>query len=166
MLSLDRTRNPSYVNHYPLNVGERITHRPLHPSHCLSVDCLLVFSSHDRYHSEDIFLHETGHAIDNVCAKVVIPGYLAAKKDAYDYAKRTGLWNNTYSIRNSGEYFVRMRKILSEFPCDFLSAYLSVCLSLCMTVCLSAGLICLSVLILFPYSFLFTHLPVRLPVCL
>ena len=114
-----------------MNIGVK-TPGPLCPSNCLSCDCLLVFSRDDNYHRQDIFVHETGHAIDNVCAKVLIPGFPAAKKDAYDHAKRTGLWNNTYSMRNSGEYFVRMRKILSVS--SRVISFLLICLFVCPSV--------------------------------
>lgn len=114
-----------------MNIGVT-TPAPRCPSNCLSCGCLLVFSRDDSYHRQDIFVHETGHAIDNVCAKVLIPGFPAAKKDAYDHAKRTGLWNNTYSMRNSGEYFVRMRKILSVS--SRVISFLLICLFVCPSV--------------------------------
>ena len=143
-----------------MNIGVT-TPAPRCPSNCLSCDCLLVFSRDDNYHRQDIFVHETGHAIDNVCAKVLIPGFPAAKKDAYDHAKRTGLWNNTYSMRNSGEYFVRMRKILpvTSFLPICTSVRLTLRLILCLSVCLPVGLISMSVC-------LSVCLSVRLSVCL
>ena len=72
-----------------------------------------MFSSKDRYHQEDILLHETAHAIDSLGARVIIPGFDATRRELYANAKAKGLWNKTYAISNSAEYFVSMMKILS-----------------------------------------------------
>lgn len=147
-----------------MNIGVK-TPAPLCPSNCLSCDCLLVFPRDDNYHRQDIFAHETGHAIDNVCAKVLIPGFPAAKKDAYDHAKRTGLWNNTYSMRNSGEYFVRMRNILSVSS-RVIPSCLFVCLSVplydCVSVCRPYLPVCINFIPVYSFACPFTGLSVSL----
>ncbi|KAK7090226.1 uncharacterized protein [Littorina saxatilis] len=66
----------------------------------------LLCTKTDRYPKEDIFLHEAAHAVDLIAARIAIPTFLKAKEDAFKNAKAKGLWDNTYAMTNSVEYFV------------------------------------------------------------
>ncbi|KAK7090224.1 uncharacterized protein [Littorina saxatilis] len=59
----------------------------------------------DRYYSEDIFLHESAHAVDLIAAWAVITGFRQAVRDAFSHANDTGLWHNTYAATNAVEYW-------------------------------------------------------------
>nr|KAG5696492.1 hypothetical protein BaRGS_016531 [Batillaria attramentaria] len=65
----------------------------------------VLCEDHDRYHREDIFLHEFAHAIDGLGANIVIPNWHQKRQHVYNHAKSTGLWNNTYAMTNPAEYF-------------------------------------------------------------
>jgi len=60
----------------------------------------------DRYHAEDIFLHEFSHGIQEIAARGGgIPGFWERLVRQYNYAKRVGLWRNTYAMSTAQEYF-------------------------------------------------------------
>ncbi|XP_019632910.1 PREDICTED: uncharacterized protein LOC109476419 isoform X2 [Branchiostoma belcheri] len=59
----------------------------------------------DRWHEEDIFLHETAHGLHGLGAKYAIPGWQARLQAAYDSARARGLWDNTYAGSTIQEYF-------------------------------------------------------------
>jgi hypothetical protein len=59
----------------------------------------------DRYHKENILIHEFAHAIHEVGLRVVDPKFDARLRAAYQHAMETGLWKNTYSAVNHKEYW-------------------------------------------------------------
>jgi len=58
----------------------------------------------ERYYSESIMVHEFGHNVDFALRRVDTK-YKKALSDAFENAKNTGLWKDTYSMSNSEEYF-------------------------------------------------------------
>lgn len=58
--------------------------------------------------SESIALHEWAHAIDNLGVSRVDPGLMRDFAAAYENAKRTGLWKNTYADDTLDEYFAEL----------------------------------------------------------
>ncbi|KAH9512807.1 hypothetical protein Btru_038229 [Bulinus truncatus] len=58
----------------------------------------------DRYHEEDIFLHELTHGLHLLGSKHAIAGFQDALLDSFANASRNGLWKNTYSTQNIVEY--------------------------------------------------------------
>ena len=65
----------------------------------------LLCESGDRYYNEDIFLHEFVHGIHNLGATGAIPTFDGRLRAAYNSARRTGLWRNTYAMSTDREYF-------------------------------------------------------------
>ncbi|KAK7090941.1 uncharacterized protein [Littorina saxatilis] len=65
----------------------------------------LLCQRNDRYHPEDIFLHESAHAVDLIGAWAAIPGFRPAVNNAFRHANVTGLWDNTYAATNALEYW-------------------------------------------------------------
>lgn len=60
----------------------------------------------DRYHAEDIFLHEFSHGIQEISVRGGgIPGFWERLQRQYAYAKSVGLWRNTYAMSTPQEYF-------------------------------------------------------------
>ena len=67
---------------------------------------LLCELATDRYPSQDIFLHETAHGIQEIAVRGGgIPGFYTRLKEAYKNAKNKSLWENTYSMSTVQEYF-------------------------------------------------------------
>lgn len=58
--------------------------------------------------SESIALHEWAHAIDNLGISRVDRGLMQDFAAAYENAKRTGLWKNTYADDTLDEYFAEL----------------------------------------------------------
>ena len=59
-----------------------------------------------RYRSEDIFLHEFSHGVQEIALTTgAIPSFNARLQNAYSYAKSRGLWANTYAMSTWKEYF-------------------------------------------------------------
>lgn len=61
--------------------------------------------------TESIALHEWAHAIDNLGVSKVDPDLMNALSAAYDNAKRTGLWKNTYADDTFDEYFAELSQV-------------------------------------------------------
>ncbi|CAC5415195.1 unnamed protein product [Mytilus coruscus] len=59
----------------------------------------------DRYFLEDIFVHEVAHGAHLLGAKYAIAGWNTKLINQFESAQRTGLWNNTYAMNSSAEYF-------------------------------------------------------------
>lgn len=59
----------------------------------------------DPYRSENILIHEFSHAIHLVGLKTVDPSFDGRLKEAFDSARKEGLWKNTYAITNREEYW-------------------------------------------------------------
>ena len=58
-----------------------------------------------KYRCEDIFIHEFAHSIHNLGLVFAYPGFQAELDAAYSNARRSGLWTNTYTVKNTQEYF-------------------------------------------------------------
>ncbi|XP_076096845.1 uncharacterized protein LOC143067450 isoform X1 [Mytilus galloprovincialis] len=65
----------------------------------------LLCLQNDRYHSEDIYLHEFAHGVANLGARYGISGWFQRLENQYKTAKQQGLWAHTYSMSSSAEYF-------------------------------------------------------------
>lgn len=59
----------------------------------------------DKYHAEDIMIHEFAHTIHNVGISPIYPEFNNELQTALDSAKAKGLWYNTYTATNIEEYF-------------------------------------------------------------
>ena len=59
----------------------------------------------DRWHSEDIGLHEFAHGLHLLGARYAMPAWERRLEAAYSAAIRRGLWTNTYAATNHIEYF-------------------------------------------------------------
>ena len=66
----------------------------------------LLCYANDRYHNEDIFLHEFSHGIHLLGAKYAIPGWESRLQGVYNSARSAGRWRNTYAMTDFKEYFV------------------------------------------------------------
>jgi hypothetical protein len=70
----------------------------------------------DPYSTENILIHEFGHAIHQMGLVEVDRDFQKKLQAAYDEAKREGLWKGTYAISNSGEYWAE--GLQSWFHCN------------------------------------------------
>jgi alpha-glucosidase len=59
----------------------------------------------DRYHSENILIHEFSHAIHQEGLRTVDPKFDARLRQLYDKAMDNGLWKDTYAATNHKEYW-------------------------------------------------------------
>ncbi|HYK20791.1 MAG TPA: RICIN domain-containing protein [Pyrinomonadaceae bacterium] len=59
----------------------------------------------DRYHDEDIFIHEFSHSIHKLGLVFAFPEFQTDLQRAYSYAIRHARWIMTYAASNSDEYF-------------------------------------------------------------
>jgi len=59
----------------------------------------------DRYHDEDIFIHEFSHSIHKLGLVFAFPEFQRDLQRAYSYAIRHARWIMTYAASNSDEYF-------------------------------------------------------------
>lgn len=59
----------------------------------------------DKYHAEDITIHEFAHTIHNVGISPVYPDFNRELRAALDDALKHGRWKNTYAAENIEEYF-------------------------------------------------------------
>lgn len=59
----------------------------------------------DKYHAEDITIHEFAHTIHNVGISPVYPDFNDELRAALDQALERGRWKNTYAATNIEEYF-------------------------------------------------------------
>ena len=73
--------------------------------HPLTISCEenLLCTSRDPY-NEDIYIHELAHGV-HLVGGGAIRNFDVAVEQAYDQAKKSGLWSRTYAISNSMEYF-------------------------------------------------------------
>lgn len=65
----------------------------------------ILNNSFDRYPTENIVIHEFGHAVKNFGLEKMYPDFKAKVDDLWQNAKNAGLWNNTYAISNADEYW-------------------------------------------------------------
>ncbi len=70
-----------------------------------SEDNVLKLSSDPYSGQQNILLHEAAHLIENVG---FTPSLRAELTAAYNNAKASGVWNNTYAITNEDEYFAEI----------------------------------------------------------
>ena len=59
----------------------------------------------DKYHAEDILIHEFAHAIHLIGIIQVDTAFNTRLQALYEKAKASGILDNTYRITNSEEYF-------------------------------------------------------------
>ncbi len=59
----------------------------------------------DKYHSEDILIHEFAHTIHNVGISHICPDFNKELQKALYHAIENGLWDGTYAQTNIEEYF-------------------------------------------------------------
>ena len=59
----------------------------------------------DRYHDEDIFIHEFSHSIHKLGLVFAFPDFQRDLEASYRYAILHGLWALTYAASNADEYF-------------------------------------------------------------
>jgi alpha-glucosidase len=59
----------------------------------------------DRYHSENILIHEFSHAIHEEGLRTVDPKFDARLRKIYAKATESGLWKDTYAATNHKEYW-------------------------------------------------------------
>lgn len=59
----------------------------------------------DPYDKENLLIHEFAHGMHSQALKHLDPTFQARLQSAYDQAKAEGLWEGTYAITNSAEYW-------------------------------------------------------------
>ena len=59
----------------------------------------------DKYHAEDILIHEFAHAIHCIGLMIAEPDFDQRLKQCYENAKAAGILDNTYRITDKEEYF-------------------------------------------------------------
>lgn len=69
----------------------------------------------DRYDDESIAVHEFCHTIDGTLSRID-PTWRQRKRDAYENARKSGLYYNTYAISNSAEYWAEIAQ--AYFDCN------------------------------------------------
>jgi len=73
----------------------------------------------DRYYGDDIFFHETAHAVAELAIRAGpngdLDGLYSKLQRSYNNAKRKGLWRRTYSMSTVREYFAE--GVQSFFNC-------------------------------------------------
>ncbi|WP_394619077.1 hypothetical protein JNUCC0626_08255 [Lentzea sp. JNUCC 0626] len=59
----------------------------------------------DGQGGENCYLHEFGHSVADMALRHIDPNFTRELRAAYDRARSTGLWNNTYAASNTSEYW-------------------------------------------------------------
>jgi hypothetical protein len=59
----------------------------------------------DRYKGECILIHEFGHTVLNFGLEVADKGFRPRVQKAFESAKKSGVWKNTYAMTNLDEYW-------------------------------------------------------------
>jgi hypothetical protein len=70
----------------------------------------------DRYHKENILIHEFAHCIHQQGLRAVDPKFDARLRIAYAEAMEKGLWKETYAATNANEYWAE--GVQSYFDCN------------------------------------------------
>jgi alpha-glucosidase len=70
----------------------------------------------DRYHNENILIHEFAHCIHHYGLRSVEPGFDRKLRSLYARAKDAGLWKATYAMENPAEYWAE--GVQSYFDCN------------------------------------------------
>ena len=77
---------------------------PSRPSVSCGEENLLKFPG-DPYATENILIHEFGHAIHEMGLSTTHPDFDQKLKDTFDQAIQRGLWKDTYAATNKEEYW-------------------------------------------------------------
>ncbi len=77
---------------------------PVNPVTSGAEENLLCYPT-DRYRGESIFVHELSHSIKRLGLEPLDPGFRDRVQQAYEHARSSGLWANTYSMANAEEYW-------------------------------------------------------------
>lgn len=59
----------------------------------------------DNTNNENVFVHEFGHTVHLMALQYIDPNFSPELTAAWDNARATGLWNNTYAATNTAEYY-------------------------------------------------------------
>lgn len=59
----------------------------------------------DRYHGENIFVHEFSHTVKQMGIEAINPEFKQKVANAFRHARGKGLWIDTYSMQNEEEYW-------------------------------------------------------------
>lgn len=70
----------------------------------------------DRYVGENILIHEFSHLIQSMGIEPIDPTFAKRLDACYKNAKEKGLWDNTYALSNTAEYFAET--VQSFFNCN------------------------------------------------
>ncbi|MDH3295208.1 MAG: hypothetical protein OER95_12890, partial [Acidimicrobiia bacterium] len=76
----------------------------------------------DRYHGEDILLHEFAHVLEQFAYPALDPDFDRRLDDAYAQAFADGVWDGTYAAENRSEYWAEGvqsyfgRNLVDAFP--------------------------------------------------
>ncbi|MFB8026697.1 hypothetical protein ACFQ6U_22645 [Streptomyces sp. NPDC056465] len=54
---------------------------------------------------ENVFVHEFGHSVADMSLRHIDPAYTRDLENAYNQARASGRWNNTYAATNTSEYW-------------------------------------------------------------
>ena len=65
----------------------------------------ILNNTFDRYPTENIVIHEFGHAVIDFGLDKLFPGFKDNISAIWNRAKTKGLWKNTYAITNASEYW-------------------------------------------------------------
>lgn len=65
----------------------------------------ILNNTFDRYPTENIVIHEFGHAVIDFGLDKLFPGFKNNVAAIWNRAKTKGLWKNTYAITNASEYW-------------------------------------------------------------
>jgi len=70
----------------------------------------------DRYHNENILIHEFAHCIHNPGLRTVDPKFDGRLRATFDRAIAKGLWKDTYAATNASEYWAE--GVQAYFDCQ------------------------------------------------
>ncbi|MGW2471699.1 hypothetical protein [Streptomyces sp. NPDC001665] len=59
----------------------------------------------DNQGRENVFVHEFGHSVADMGLRHIDPAFTGELQSAYDQARASGRWANTYAISNTSEYW-------------------------------------------------------------
>ncbi len=75
----------------------------------------------DKYHAEDILIHEFAHSIHLIGLMLAVPDFDSRLKQCYENAKAKGILANTYRETDKEEYFAEAVQdwfnVNAEMPC-------------------------------------------------
>lgn len=86
--------------------------RGLGPTHARpAVSCAeenLLEIAGDPYPTENILVHEFGHAVMEMAMPSSDPSFVPRVRAAYEGARSSGLWRGTYAMENASEYWAEL----------------------------------------------------------